>query len=419
MKAKVFLKIAWRNVQRNRRRSLITIAAISLGLASLIFFGAINDGFNEQMVRSSVRLMIGHIQIHRQGYQDDPDVEKFITHPDRYMAVLKDLPYPIYYAPRVKFQGLISSPENSYGVYVVGIAPAAEATVSTINRAVIEGKFLNNDGHLSHSLLLGKQLAKNLKTGIGDKVVLMTQAYDGSLSASAFTIQGIFRTGNPEMDKGAVYIPIEAAQSMLAYEDKISEIVILTDREEQVNKVKELIMDGVIKITQGTDAAMEILEWSDIAPDIVQIVKINDITMYILLGILFIIVTLGIINTLLMSIFERTWEIGIIMAIGTSPGYVVLMLIMEAMFLGFIGIILGLIIGVFITGYYNQQGIDLSKFSEGLALYLGLETTLYPVIKLKSLAIYTLAIFLTTILASLYPAVKAAWLRPIEAIRHV
>lgn len=419
MKIMIFIKIAWRNILRNKRRTMITITAISFGLASLIYFGAINDGFNEQMVRSSVGLMMGHIQIHQKGYHDEPGVEKFISRPQRYLEKLRDLPYDIKYAPRVKIQGLISSPENSSGIYILGIQPDAEAKVSTLKRGIIEGEYLAPGDTNSKSILIGKSVAKSLKVGLGNKVVVMTQASDGSLGAVALKVTGIFKTGIPDMDKGVAYIPIETAKELLAYKDAITEIVVSVDRAENVNAARNLILEKFSAIDPNAGASLEVLTWEEIAPDIVQLVKMNDISMYIILGILFAVVMLGIINTLLMSIFERMRELGIVMAIGTSPAYVVLMIILEAIFIGLIGIALGVALGVSITAYHGRTGIDFADYSEALSMFLAFDTILYPVLRLKTLSIFTLTVFFTTIMASVYPAIKAGRLKPVEAIHHV
>lgn len=225
---KMFIKLAWRNVLRNRRRSMVTMIAVSLGLGILIHYSAFTAGFKEQMTENSVRMYImGHVLIHEKGFQDDMSAEKSIPRADQLMETIKKSPMYLHVrgmTSRVKFQALISSTANSYGVMAVGISPETESTVTTINKTVEKGQFLTDGQQDVRSIVIGQKLAKALKVDVGDKVVLMAQASDGSMGAEALRVKGIFRSSNPDLDRSVVYIPIRTAQQIMVYDDRVSEV---------------------------------------------------------------------------------------------------------------------------------------------------------------------------------------------------
>ena len=221
----LFFNMAWRNVWRNRRRSLLTVMAISLGLGFNIFMRAIGDGFHEQMVDNSVRSHIGHLVVHRAGYHDDPGINKTLPDPAEVAQAIQSLPDLRAYSLRVLGDGLASTAENSAGVAIVGIDPAMERKVTTIHRGIVKGQYLR-EGEV-RPILIGDRLAVNLKADVGDKVVLLVQAADGSMGANLFRVAGIFRSGAPELDRGMAFILRQDAQALFSLQNRETEAVVL------------------------------------------------------------------------------------------------------------------------------------------------------------------------------------------------
>lgn len=407
----LFFRMAWRNIWRNRRRSLLTVVAIALGLAFNIFMRGIGDGFHDQMVDNSVRAEIGHIQIHRFGYRDDPGLSKTLPDVERVTRAIRSLPSLRGYSFRVLGGGLASTSENSSGVQILGVDPAQEQTVTTIQNAIVQGRYLANG--MQRPVLLGDRLAARLKASFDDKVVLMVQAADGSMGAQLFRVVGIFRSGSPEMDEGVVFILRSDAQTLFALDSRMTEAALLLESSRQV----PASLQALNKMLSGEP--VEVLPWWQVEPFIQQFIQIDDEFFYIIVLIFFVVISIGILNTMMMSIFERVREFGVMMALGTKPREIVKLVVEEAFGLGLVGILAGTLLGSTLTQYFARRGIDLSSFSSGAAA-LGITTSrVYSELTISNLLYSNLAVLTVVLLVSLYPAFHAARLRPVQAIRHV
>ena len=407
----LFLNMAWRNVWRNRRRSFLTVLAIALGLAFNVFMRGIGDGFHEQMVDNSVRAEIGHIQIHRLGYHDDPGLNKTLPAPDAVSQAIRSLPGLRGYSMRVLGGALASTAENSSGVEVLGVDPQQEQTVTTIQNAIVQGRFL--DKNMQRPVLIGDRLASHLKVSLGDKVVLMVQAADGSMGAQLFKVGGIFRSGSPEMDEGVAFVLRSDAQELYALGDRYSEAAILLTSSKQVPGALAALQHDL------SGENVEVLPWWQVQPFLQQFIQIDDAFFYIIVLIFFIVISIGILNTIMMSIFERVREFGVMMALGTKPRQIVKLVVQEAFVLGLVGIVIGSLIGSGFTLYFARHGIDLSSFSAGAAALGITSSRVYSELTMANLLYSNLAVMVVVVLVALYPAVHAAALRPVEAIRHV
>jgi putative ABC transport system permease protein len=408
----LFFSMAWRNIWRNRRRSLLTVLAIALGLAFNIFMRGIGDGFHEQMVDNSVRAEIGHIQIHRAGYRDDPELNKTLPDPEKITQSIRSLPDLRGYSLRVLGGGLASTADNSSGVEILGIDPTQERTVTSIQNAIVQGKYLA-EGMQQRPILLGDRLASRLKVSLGDKVVLMVQAADGSMGAQLFRVAGIFRSGSPEMDEGVVFLLRSDAQSLFVLGDRITEAALLLGSSRQVPAALATLRQDL------DDAPVEILPWWQVAPFLQQFIQIDDAFFYIIVLIFFIVISIGILNTIMMSIFERVREFGVMMALGTKPKQIVKLVVEEAFALGLVGVVIGSLLGTAFTLYYARQGINLSSFSAGAAALGITSSRVYSELTAANLIYSNLAVLIVVVLVALYPAAYAARLQPVEAIRHV
>ncbi len=410
----LFLTMAWRNVWRNRRRSALTVSVIALSLTFNILMRGIGDGFHEQMVDNSVRANIGHLQVHRKGYHDDPGLNRTLPDPARVARAIRALPALRGYSLRVLGDGLASTDENSAGIAIVGIDPAQERTVTTISHAVTEGTYLGDDA--PRPVLIGERLAATLKARLGDKIVLLVQAADGSMGAQLFHVSGIFRSGAPDLDRGVAYIRRQDAQDLFALGDRVTEAVVLLDASAAVPAAQAALRAALPVEGAG---ACEVLSWNQVEPFLEQFIVLDDAFFYIIVAILFIVISIGILNTILMSVFERVREFGVMMALGTRPRQVVRLVVLEAAVLAAVGIAVGGTLGSLLTIYFAENGIDLSSFAAGAAS-IGITTTMvYSRLTVANVVLSNLAVFLLVVLVALYPAVHAARLRPVDAIRHV
>jgi ABC-type lipoprotein release transport system permease subunit len=390
---------------------LLTVLTIGLGLAFTILMRGIGDGFHEQMVDNSVRAQIGHIEIHRSGYQHDPALLKTLPDVPLLERVVPQTPHLRGFSFRVLGDGLASTAENSSGVSIVGIVPRAERSVTNIERAVIAGSFL--DEGMSRPVLIGERLSQSLGARMNGKVVLMVQAADGSMGAQLFRVAGIFRSGSPELDRGVVYLLRTDAQSLFSLAGGLTEAALLLESSESVAEAQRFL------IAQLSGKPVEVLPWYVVEPFLRQFIEMDDAFFYIIVLILFVVISVGILNTVMMSVFERVREFGVMMALGTKPRQVVRLVVRESAVLALFGAALGALLGSASTIFFARTGIDLSGYAAG-ASALGITTTvIHPVLTSRNLIWSDLSVVVVVLLVALYPAIKAASLKPVEAIRHI
>ena len=402
-----FIRIAWRNVVRNPARSLITIGAVAFGLGALIFLKSFVTGADHQMIANYTDLLIGHVQVHKRGFQKNMGLDKSIKNPSKLARSLLSVPYIKAWSPRVKDFALVSSPESSAGVLLMGIDPVNERYLSTLHERVRAGKYLNKGD--DDKIVIGKQLAENLRVGLGDKVVVMSQGADGSLSAGAFTVAGLLDAGGEEIDKSLAVITLKAAQDLLVLEQKISEIAIKTTSLEDVDQAVE-ILKNKLDLKQ-----FEVLSWKEISPMTYQWMQFDQVFTGLILIIVLIIVSSGILNTILMSVLERKREFGIMSALGTKPDQIIFVVAVESFFLGAIGALIGGLGGVGLSQYFGTRGIDLSAASDALnSFYIG--SIIYPKIDAASVGLYICVVLMISIIVSMVPARRAARLKPVDAL---
>lgn len=413
----VWLKIAWRNILRNKRRSGLTIFGIAASTAALFFFLSLNNGFNAQMVKANTDLYLSHLAVQPEGFQKKIEVEKRFRLTPEARAAIEGLPGFRHLAERVKFTSFVSSPRNNTGVLVVGLDPADARTHTVLPESLKEGTFLEDEGR-TPSVVVGKDLADTLSVELGDKIVLMNQASDGSLANDLYRVRGITRTGIPSLDKGVVYIPIENARRFVAYgPDEVSEAAIFLEKSSGAAAARDLLREKLRGLDLGRQA--EVLSWQELAPEIQQMVEMNDFFNWITAAIIFFVVTVGVMNTLLMAVFERTRELGVMMAVGTKPRQVVGTVMLESFLLGVAALLFGNGAGFLITRYYGEKGINFAQWSEGLASFLGSSTTIHPAIFPETVMQLTAGVFVVAMFSALWPAARAARLRPVDAIRNL
>lgn len=408
MRQQVFLKLAVRNLRRHLRRTLITLTAVAVGLAGLIFLWGYVDGTNRQMITNITGYLTGHIEIHQRGYHDDPTLDLAFGEPSGIAVRVAGTPSVAAVAPRIEGEALLSGQDKTRGVLVVGIDPRYEDKVTTIARAIKEGSYL--DLADPKGIVLGDRVAEILQVRVGDEVALVTQAADGSVGAARYRVRGIYDSGIDLIDAMYVFLTLPAAQELYALEGRITTLALRLDDIGAVPRT-------AAALGQQLGNQFEALGWQRLVPGMVANVQFHEMMANIVLFIVFVIVTLGIANTILMGVLERTHELGVMMALGTGRGQVARVVLYEALLLGLIGIGLGVALGLVVVGYFGRFGIDLTQYSKAMQMMPGLTGVVYPSVGAGQLAWLAVLILLATLGASIYPAIKAAGLTPIEAIQ--
>ena len=412
------IKIAWRNIWRNPRRTILTISAIAFASLLLVFMLSFQFGSYEAMINSSVKIHTGHLQVQAKDYQDKQSMHLVVPDPNEIGSILNDTTGVEAYTFRAKAFSLVSSSERVYGVVVIGIDPAREAYVSTLKSSIRQGSYLAEDdlNIVSGHALVGKLLAKNLQVGIGDELTLLGQGRDGSIAATVVKIKGIYSSGLDEFDRSSIHVPLKFFQDIYSMRGAVHKIVATGKSLKQVSKIKRGVAAELSK--SNLKHPLKVLDWEELMPGLRQAIEMDLVSGIIFYLILILVVAFSILNTFLMAIFERTREFGVLMAIGTTPRRLTRLLLIESLSMTMIGIVTGIILGCIITWYFQVHGIDISGTSELLSQY-GISGRIHPKLSMPSAIIGPAVVLLITFLAALYPALKIRRLRPVEAMTYV
>ena len=408
-------KMAWRNIWRNPRRSVLTIAAIAFAGLLLVFMFSFQFGSYEAMVNSSVKIRTGHLQIMAEGYHDNQDMRLVVSDPVPVGNRVGDIPEVEAYTFRGETFSLASSENRTYGVLVSGIDPEREARISTIKDLIRRGSYLSEDGEREQAIF-GTLLADNLKVGIGDEVTLLGQGRDGSVAATVLKIKGVFRSGIDEMDRSTVYMRLDTFQDVYFMQDSVHRIVINANRLDQVSRIKQRL-NGELK-TLDRSKELNVLTWEELSPGLPQSIKMDLISGVIWYLFLVMVVAFSIMNTFLMAVFERTKEFGVMLALGTKPGRVIKILLFESMFITALGLAIGIVLGSVVTLYFQKVGIDIGGVSE-ITSQFGISGKLYPRLTPLSAVIGPAAVLVITFFAALYPAFKVRKLNIVQALAQI
>jgi len=409
------VKMAWRNIWRNPRRTILTISAIAFASLLLVFMLSFQFGSYHTMINASVKINTGHIQVQTVGYQDKQSMHLVVSNPAAIGNILNKIPEVDAYTFRAKAFSLVSSQKRTYGVVVIGIDAAKEAGVSTLKSLIRQGSFLPQDDRYQEQplALVGKLLARNLKVGPGDELTVLGQGRDGSIAATVVRIRGIYSSGMDEFDRSAIHIPLKHFQDVYTMRGAVHEVVAVGKSLKYVAKIKKDITAQIAK----TKLPLVALDWNELMPGLRQAIKMDLVSGIIFYLILILVVAFSILNTFLMAIFERTKEFGVLMAIGTTPGRLTKLLLIESVSMTLVGIAIGTIIGCLLTWYYQIHGIDIAGSSEILRHY-GISGRMHPQLSLLSAVSGPAAVLLITFLTALYPAFKVRRLHPAAALAY-
>lgn len=408
------IQMAWRNVWRNPRRTILTILAIAFACLLLVFMLSLQFGTYEVMIDSAVKTQTGHMQVIVDGYNEDRKMRQVVADPDTVGSVLETTPHITAYTYRANGFALLSSKQRTYGGLVTGVDPVREARISSTPATIRQGSYLAPDD--TNNAVIGALLAKNLKVGIGDELVVLGNARDGSIAATVLIVKGIFKSGMDEYDRSAIQIPLAYFQEVFAMRGGVHQVVAVCDSLGEVEAAQSAITERLPN--NGSTRPLTCLSWDELMPGLIQSIQMDlggGIIFYI---ILIVVVAFSIMNTFLMAVFERTHEFGTLIAIGAKPGRLTKMLFYESAFLTSCGLVIGIAAGCALTLYAESVGIPLGE-AEGLLQQYGIPDRIRPRLGFISATAGPTLVFCITMLTALYPAIKVRKLNPVEAMRAV
>ncbi|MBP7734617.1 MAG: ABC transporter permease [Spirochaetes bacterium] len=413
IKIKTFIMLGWRNLWRQKRRSLVVMLSITIGVILMLLQIALMNGMMSQMLDNNISTKLGHIAVSKKGFFNDMKLESNFYPDPRILDSIRKEKDVVAVSPRIKAFAMIRTSEASRGVIVMGIYPDREKKISKINEYTIkkEGSSYLDDPAASE-ILVSKSLAEKLDVSVGDKIVLLVQDEENEMSGVGLTVKGLFQTPVKDYDNGVVYMGIKRLQEITGLKNNVSEVMVITTNKDNVDSVKP----GLIGLIDNKD--LEVLTWKEMAPFLLSAIAMIDKQMIIFYFIVFITIIFSIANTLVMSIMERFHELGVMKSIGTRPSQIFFIIMFEAMNLGAVGLAAGVVISIIAVNILALTGIDFSLFNEAMRQW-GAGSIVFPLIYAKDIVISVVVVEFTTMLAAIYPAVKAARIKPLEALHYI
>ena len=406
----MLLRLASRNLWRNRRRTLLTLSAMVVSLALLTLSLGVFSGMLVDILSSTTEQYHGHLVINADGYLDDRDMYRNFPDDPELFSKLQQDPAVRGFSPRIRGFGLVSHAQSSYPAELLGIHPQLEKNVTNLHTKLMAGEFPTDED--AEGAVLGSGLAKKLGVEPGDELVFVTQAADGSIGNDLLIVRAIFRTGHSGHDNSLVLVPQRWLQQTMALEGKLHEIALaVTDpllAAEDAARLSPLLPEGLV----ATD-------WGALLPEMREAIASFDVSRFIFVIILYFATGLGILNTVFMSVMERTREFGILMALGMRPLQIRLIVLLECLLLGLIGTALGLVIGLLLSSYMAMVGIDLSAWITPVTYAGGtIQPRLKAIFEQRNFIDPAYLLLLISLLAGFLPARRAARLQPVVAIKE-
>jgi len=424
----VLIYIAWRNIWRNPVRSLLTISALAGGLVMVILYAALLEGMTRQMVQYATEVTTGHIQVHRQAFIDDRDM--YATIPWEWMESLESEFPELRFAPRLYAAALASSDKTSAGALLRAVDPQREAEVTVMLDHVRRGSpdlgvaDVTDFGLTRYNVVVGAQMAKNMQLEPGSELVLVTQAADGSIGNALYRISAILKPLEPGFDRMGVLMSIEAYRQLMYLESGFHELAVKLSDTTQLTAVQPSLQQAIGKLEQQQPldelgGAPVVRNWRELTPAVADMLELSK-SMLLIIGFIVVgLASLGMLNTMLMAVHERTHEFGILLAIGMKRRWLLLMVVLESFFLALVSAVSGSVIGSLLALYFEDHGIDFSESMPdgydwaGIVFEPIMKGYLLPGDVLKA----SLLMILVTMFAALLPSWRTVRLKPAEVMR--
>lgn len=401
-------KLAWRNIWRNKRRTWITMASILFAVLFGSFMEALQEGAWGNMINNVVNFYMGYGQIHQKGYWEEQVIDKAFALSPQQLQDIEAIEEIQGVVPRIESFGLVSTEGITRGALVVGIDPTSEQSLTKLEDRVVAGAYLEKE---DQSVLVAEGLAKILKLGVQDTLVIISQGYHGVNAAGKYLIKGIVKFGSPELNKQMVYLPLPVAQQFYGAEGLLTSIALKIEDQDDIDS-------GLAAIGEVLDtSAYEIMKWDALLPDLVQAKSLDSAGNYIVYFILYSIIAFGIFGTILMMTKEREYEFGVLIGIGMQRFKLSAIVWLEIILLGMLGALMGILVSTPIVWYFNQNPLRFSGNYADLLEKFGFEPIFPTAFDPMIFVTQALIIFIMTVLLALYPWLKIRRLQPVEAMR--
>jgi ABC-type lipoprotein release transport system permease subunit len=406
----LILKLAWRNLWRNKRRSILTILAVFFATLLSVTTRSLQYGTYEHNIKTAIEMFPAYIQIQKLGFQSNPSLQKSFVADSNILSTLKNIKEIKAWSSRIYSAGLVSYKENSLGAMIFAFDPDLERNTSTLAAKIKSGDFISNSAQ--KDIVVGYKMLENLKANIGDTIVLLSNGFDGAMNSIKLRIAGTIRMGSEEFDAMALFMNLSIANELLAMDNRINVIAI------SLSSVKDIPPVLTALKSQLKDSSLAVLSWDEVLVELKQSIEFDNSGNVIFLILLFIIVAFGILNTVLMSITERFREFGIILAIGTKQSVLLRTVFLENLFLTLFGILIGSLVGWIINLIFANNPIYMSGEIGQIYEQFGFVPALYFDPSIAILFETAIVIFIISLITFIYPAFKLLRLEALKGIRY-
>ncbi len=405
----IILRLAWRNLWRHARRTWLTVGAMVFSNMLLVFMISLQFGMYGLMIDNTLRVFTGHLQVQAPGYKDEQKMRQVVPAVADLAGRLRAELANDRIAARGWAFGLASSEVRSYGIGIYGVEPDFEPRVSNIPGLVSQGRYLG-DPH-AQEIVVGAVLARNLRATVGDELTLLGSGLDGSFAAAVLNIVGIFESGIPDIDRNIAEMPLGAFQDVFYMEGAGHQVVVFGESLREVPELRERVRSLL-----PVGDALVVHDWDALQPGLKQAIQADISSAFFMYGVLVILVAFSVLNTQLMSVLERTHEFGVSMALGLTPGRLGRLIMLETAMMGLLGLALGAVAGALVTTWFTVNGLSIPGMDE-MAAQFNLPARVYPRVSLLTMFIGPAVVFLFTLLAAVYPALRLHRLRIVDAMR--
>lgn len=406
---KIYIILAWRNIWRNKRRSVITIISITFAVLLACIMRSMQLGSYERMIENAARFYTGYIQVHKNGFWDDKVIDNVFEYDNALIATIEHAKGVEVAVPRVESFALAAYGTKTKGAMIMGVVPEKEDLLTRVKDKLVEGAYFGDD---DKSVLIGQGLSEYLNIGIGDTLVLISQGYHGASANGIYPVVGIMKFPGPEQNNQTVYLPLKEAQWFYSLEDQLTSIALVVDKADHVNQI-------VADISNNVDTELlEVMGWKSLMPDLVQGIEIDDISGKVMLWILYAVIGFGMFGTFLMMTAERMYEFGIMMSVGMKRLIMQFIIFLEMVMMTSIGALTGTLVSLPIIIYYYNNPIFFTGESAKAFETFGVEAAYFFSIQASLFFYQAWAIFFMSLILGLYPLIVIQKLKPVKAMRE-